>query len=85
MSLLDHTSPVPKGPRSAWGPFVYIGVMAEGDWHQIGDYRFRETLHGPNVTRQCIDCDRVCYATPDYPTPRCGLCLDGRYHQRLKS
>jgi len=49
--------------------------MAEGDWHKIGDLEpFMETLHGPNVTRSCIDCGRRCYSVPSCPDPRCTTC-----------
>lgn len=50
--------------------------MAAGDWHQLPDgTRFQETLHGPNIERECIDCGHFCYAIPDWPVPRCEKCL----------
>lgn len=31
--------------------------MAAGDWHEFPDgYRFRETVHGPLVWGNCVDC-----------------------------
>jgi len=70
--------------------------MAIGDWHEFDDgYRFRETLHGPMTTADCVDCAGtvlVVQATgrigtggqlEDQPpaTPRCSGC--GRWHYRL--
>lgn len=50
--------------------------MAAGDWHQRGDgTRFQETVQGPNIERQCIDCGLTVSGTPDYPAPRCEKCL----------
>lgn len=48
--------------------------MAVGDWHDIGGYRFRETLFGPTVERRCSDCGAVTYATPEAEDPRCLDC-----------
>lgn len=48
--------------------------MAVGDWHQIGDYRFRETAFGPMVPRSCVDCRAECFATPEAVDPRCLDC-----------
>lgn len=48
--------------------------MAAGDWHEIGGYRFQETLHGPNIERTCVDCGHICYSIPGYLTPRCEVC-----------
>lgn len=51
--------------------------MAVGDWHQVGNYGFRETLHGPMVQRECADCGARCYATPEAVDPRCLDCARG--------
>ena len=33
--------------------------MGVGDWHEFPDgYRFRETLHGPLVIGECVDCGK---------------------------
>lgn len=49
--------------------------MAIGEWHEFADgSRFQETLHGPNVERECVDCGGQCYSIPDYPDPRCERC-----------
>lgn len=32
--------------------------MAIGDWHTFGSYTFRETLHGPMVWGQCVQCQK---------------------------
>lgn len=48
--------------------------MAVEEWHEFDDYRFQETLHGPNVERQCADCGGHCYSIPDYHHPRCEEC-----------
>ncbi len=49
--------------------------MAVGDWHEFSDgYRFRETLFGPLVRRECIDCGAGCAATPEATEPLCGDC-----------
>lgn len=48
--------------------------MAVGDWHQIGNYGFRETSFGPMVPRSCVDCGTECYATPEAADPRCLDC-----------
>ncbi len=45
--------------------------MAVGDVHRINDYEFVETLHGPNVERQCVDCGKRVYGTPDAVGVRC--------------
>ncbi len=49
--------------------------MAVGDWHKFSDgYRFRETLLGPLVRRECSDCGTGCAATPEASEPLCGDC-----------
>lgn len=49
--------------------------MAVGDWHEFSDgVRFRETLHGPCVERECVDCAATCYGTPEWSKPRCSAC-----------
>lgn len=53
--------------------------MAAGDWHQLGEYRYQETLHGPFVEHACVDCEHFCVAVPDYPAPRCETCSQ-RHH-----
>lgn len=45
--------------------------MAVGDTHNINGYVFTETEHGPNVERQCIECGKRAYATPDATDVRC--------------
>jgi hypothetical protein len=49
--------------------------MAVGDWHQVGDYGFRETQFGPMVPRSCVDCRTECFATLEAVDPRCLDCM----------
>lgn len=54
--------------------------MAQGDWHEFAHgYRFQETLHGPNVEHECVDCGLLCYAAIDWPTARCEKCLKRKH------
>lgn len=53
--------------------------MAVGDWHNLNGYEFQETLFGPLVERECMDCGGVCYTIATWPTPRCQGCC-ARHH-----
>lgn len=53
--------------------------MSAGDWHDIGDLHFQETLMGPFLGAECIDCGEFCCAVPDYPSPRCERCMQRAY------
>lgn len=59
--------------------------MAVGDWHELNGYRFQETLFGPMVQRDCVDCGKTCYATIAWPDPRCEKCIKARYAHIRKS
>lgn len=52
-------------------------VVAVGDWHEFSDgYAFRETLFGPLVQRECVDCGGVCFSIPSCDEPQCqGCCM----------
>jgi hypothetical protein len=62
--------------------------MAVGDWHQLGETRFRETLHGPMIATRCVVCGTATLVVQDHgrinahglredvcKTPMCSGCL----------
>lgn len=66
--------------------------MAIGDWHELNGYWFRETLHGPFVAAECVDCAGECYVVQptgraeDVSTvePRCASCGRTRWGAPVK-
>ncbi len=48
--------------------------MAVGDIHDINGYVFEETLHGPNVEKECTVCGGRAYGVPDRDDHVCQPC-----------